>query len=476
MGERRERRESVEKKPNIVFFLIDDMGWRDLSCTGSAFYETPNIDRIAAEGMRFTDAYATCPVCSPSRASMMTGKVPARVGITDYIGGNAKGRLIGAPYRYELPHTEATVATALRDAGYQTWHVGKWHLGGPEHYPDTHGFDVNIGGCMWGHPKDGYFSPWGIGTIEDGPKGEYLTDRLTTEAVKLISERDKGKPFYLNFWHYAVHIPIQTPGEHLEKYRRKAERMGLDKIDALVEGEHFPSLSKRHMRVTRRTVQSDIHYADMVENLDDNIGRVLAALEREGILDDTLIVFTSDNGGLSSAETSPTCNLPLSEGKGWMYEGGVREPLLIRWKGRVPERSVCRTPVTTCDFYPTFLEAAGAPSMPEQHVDGVSLCPLFDGRDLEDRALYWHYPHYGNQGGTPGSSIREGQWKLIEFFEDGRLLLFNLAEDEGETRDVSNGNQAIVTQLHGKLKSWRAEVGAKIPEVNPDYRPPENEA
>ncbi|MHB1484718.1 MAG: sulfatase [Saccharofermentanales bacterium] len=462
------------KQPNILFILIDDMGWRDLGCYGSTFYETPNIDKLAAEGMIFTNAYASCPVCSPTRASIMSGKYPATVGVTNYISSThpSKGRLIDAPYIDHLPLSEKSIASALKESGYKTWHVGKWHLGSREYYPDKHGFDINIGGCSFGMPNFGYFSPYKIETLEEGPDGEYLTDRLTDEAIRLIESNDKTSPFFLNMCHYAVHIPIQAPSDLVDKYRQKAASLGLDKQKALEEGDYFPADHLRGRRITRRLFQSDEIYAAMIENLDYNIGRLLDSLEKTGQTENTIIIFTSDNGGLSTSEGSPTCNSPLSEGKGWMYEGGVREPLIVKWKGRVIPSSACDVPVTSPDFYPTFLDAAGHELIPEQHKDGISMIPLLDGgKYLERDALYWHFPHYGNQGGTPGSSIRMGDYKLIEFFENGNVELYNLVDDIEEKHDLSASLPEITEKLKNKLYEWRSETDAKIPVKNIDYIP-----
>jgi len=456
-------------QPNIIFILIDDMGWRDVGCYGSSFYETPNLDRLASEGMRFTDAYAACPVCSPTRASILTGKYPARVGVTDYIGGKSRGKLIGAPYIDHLPLEEKSLARALKDGGYRTWHVGKWHLGKEPFWPEKHGFDVNVGGCAWGMPGQGYFSPWGIPTLKEGPEGEYLTDRLTDEAIKLI-ERNDGTPFYLNLDYYSVHIPIQAKEAYIEKYREKAKSLGLDWVKTFEEGEFFPSERKKDQQVVRRLLQSDAVYAAMVEILDENIGRLLQAVEQSGQADNTVVFFTSDNGGLATAESSPTCNAPLSEGKGWMYEGGTREPLIVKWPGMAQPGSVCRTPVTSPDFYPTVLEMAGLPLLPEQHVDGLSAVPLLRGEKAPEReAIYWHYPHYGNQGGTPGGSLRAGDYKLIEFFEDDRLELYNLADDIEEEHDLAPDEPERVKHLHRLLVDWRERVEAVLPSPNPDY-------
>jgi arylsulfatase A-like enzyme len=459
---------SSRRPPNILFILIDDLGQRDLGVYGSTFYETPVLDRLAREGMRFTDAYAACPVCSPTRASILTGQYPARVGITNFIGGNAWGRLIGAPYLTALPTSHVTVAQALREAGYRTWHVGKWHLGPPGHWPEDVGFERNIGGCDWGHPKKGYFSPYGIATLPDGPEGEYLTDRLTDEAIALIRAH-RDEPFFLHLSHYAVHTPIQAPAPLVAKYEDKARRLGLDRLPAVQEGEPFPCLHKKDQRVQRRRIQSHPVYAAMMENLDTNIGRVLDALDACGLAQDTLVVFTSDNGGLATAEGSPTCNAPLHEGKGWAYEGGVREPLIARWPGRIASGVCCPVPVTSTDFYPTVLDAVGAPARPEQHRDGVSLLPLLEGRGAPDRdAIFWHYPHYSNQGDTPCCALRMGDWKAIEHFEDGRIELYNLREDIAEQHDRSADEPERVRTMRHRLAAWRETVAARIPEVNPD--------
>lgn len=461
------------RRPNIVLILMDDMGWRDLSSYGSTFYETPVLDRLAAGGMRFTDAYAACPVCSPTRASLLSGKYPATVGLTNYIGGHNKGRLLDAPYTRYLPLEEKSLATALRDGGYHTWHVGKWHLGEEAHYPEKHGFDVNIGGCGFGWPAGGYFGPWEMPALGDGPKGEYLTDRLTDEAIRLIHAKADDRPFFLNLWHYAVHTPIQAPEALVEKYRAKAQRLGLDQQNPLEEGEFFPCEHKRDKRVQRRRFQSHPAYAAMMENVDTNIGRLLQALAEAGQAENTVVIFTSDNGGLATAEGSPTCNSPLHEGKGWMYEGGTRVPLIVHAPGVTAPGGLCQEPVTSPDFYPTVLALAGLPPQPRQHADGVDFSPLLRGATaLEREAIYWHYPHYGNQGGTPGSSVRVGDYKLIEFYEGGRLELYHLREDPGEEHDLAAAQPERTRRMHALLADWRARVEAKIPPPNPDYIAP----
>lgn len=455
-------------QPNILFILIDDLGWRDLACYGSTFYETPVLDKLARDGMLFTNAYATCPVCSPTRASILSGKYPARVGVTQWIGGHAEGKLKDVPYLHYLPLEEKSLATALQEGGYQTWHVGKWHLGDEEFYPDQHGFDINIGGCHSGQPPNGYFSPYLIPTLKDGPPDEYLTDRLTDEAIALIRNRG-DKPFFMQLAHYAVHTPIQAPQKLVNKFRAKAQAMHLDKAQAIVPGEPFPCLHKSHLNVERRIIQSDPTYAAMIENLDTNIGRVLDTLEKEKIAGNTIVVFTSDNGGLSTTEGSPTCNFPLSEGKGWNYEGGTRVCQIVRWPGTVKPGSQCHENVQSCDFYPTFLEAAQLPLSPEQHCDGTSLIPLLQGNPSLDReAIFWHYPHYGNQGDTPAASILAGGWKLIQHFEDGRLELFNLTEDISEKHDRKETEPQRTKELLSRLRDWQKEIEAKIPEPNPD--------
>jgi arylsulfatase A-like enzyme len=459
-------------QPNILFILIDDLGWRDLGCYGSTFYETPRLDRLAREGMMFHNAYAASPVCSPTRASILSGKYPARVGVTQWIGGHLDGSLKDVPYVHELPLEEQSLATSLREGGYQTWHVGKWHLGQEAFYPQHHGFDVNIGGSHRGSPWHGYVSPYQLPGLAEGPDGEYLTDRLTDDAIGLIRTRDRERPFYLNLCHYAVHTPIEAPGELIAKYRAKAKRLRLDEKDPFVEGETFPFVGNAGRRVTRRVLQSDPVYAAMLENLDANLGRVLDVLAEEGIAGNTVVVFTSDNGGLATAEGSPTCNHPLSEGKGWSYEGGTRVCQILRWPGHIPPGSHCDENVTSPDFYPTLLEAAGLPARPRQHCDGMSLGPLWSGDGGLDReAIYFHYPHYSNQGGTPSAAVVQGAWKLIRFFEGNRQELYHLADDISETVDLAPTHAGRVEAMGRLLDAWIAEVSAAIPEPNPNTTP-----
>jgi len=461
---------SFTMKPNIILILVDDLGWSDLGCYGSSFYETPSIDRLCASGMRFSDAYAAAPVCSPTRASLLSGRYPAGVGVTDWIDWGVgvhplRGKLIDAPYVDHLPLADTGLAQLLKAAGYQTWHVGKWHLGAAPYDPLGHGFDVNIAGNAWGLPANGYWSPWGLQNLEDGIGGEYLTDRLTDEAVRLIGASD-GRPFFLNLWHYAVHTPIQAKPDTIGKYEAKAAGLGLDRQPAFADGAPFPTEHKRHLRIRRRLQQSDAGYAAMIEHLDQSVGRVLDAVAAIGQAERTLVVFSSDNGGLATAEGSPTSNLPLREGKGWIYEGGIRVPLIAAWPGAIAPMSVCSHPVTSPDLYATLVDAAGI----QAHSDGQSLLPLLRGGEAPDRdAIYWHYPHYGNQGGTPASAIRAGDYKLIEFWEDRKLELYNLRNDIGETHDLAALYPTMVDRLHRRLDRWRAAVQAKVPQPNPYF-------
>ncbi len=453
--------------PNLIVILVDDLGWTDLSCYGSDFYETPHLDALATGGARFTQAYAAAPVCSPSRAALLTGRWPARVGVTNFIGGHAVGRLADVPYFHALPSNEYSLARALADGGYATWHVGKWHLGERLTSPEAHGFEVNLGGCGLGHPPT-YFSPYGIPTLTDGPDGEYLTDRLTDEAVRLITEHDRQRPFFLNLWHYTVHTPIEAPRSLIEKYRSKAKRLGLD-TEAIEDGEPMPPWHLDGVHVRRRTRHSDPGYAAMIETLDNSVGAIVGALRRTGQLDQTMIVFTSDNGGLATAEGSPTCNAPLAEGKGWMADGGLRVPLIISGPGVDPVETNALT--TTPDLYPTLLGLADVDLPGWQRIDGIDILAAAYGDEFDRGAIYWHYPHYSNQGGTPGAAIREGRWKLIRWFEDGREALYDLGTDLGERTDLVTVEPDLARDLSDRLDTWLHEVGALVPAPNPAPAP-----
>jgi len=467
-------------QPNVIFILIDDMGWKDLTCMGSDFYETPNIDKIASEGMKFSDAYAACPVCSPTRASIMSGKYPARLGLTNFIGGPRhsqegaeKGRILGAPYIPYLPTSEKSLASSLKEGGYKTWHLGKWHLGPEQYWPEHHGFDINIGGCHAGHPPapNNYFSPWSIPTLTAKKGDDYLTDRLGDEAAGLILEHDNDKPFFMNMCFYQVHTPLMAKEDKIKKYEEKAKNLGLDKQQAIVEGDFFPAEHTKNNRLQRRIIQSHPVYAAMIEHLDENVGKILDALDKKGIAENTLIFFTSDNGGLSTSEGSPTCNAPLSEGKGWMYDGGTREPLLIRWPKVIKAGTTSDAMITSPDFYPTILEACGLHLNKAQHIDGRSFYEVFgeSPKNYKRNSIFWHFPHYGNQGGEAGCSIRKENWKLIEFFELG-LELYNLDEDIGEKNNLVNQFPEKVEELKKELDAWKSEVNAIIPKANPDFK------
>jgi arylsulfatase A-like enzyme len=446
--------------PNVIFILADDLGWRDLGCYGSSFYETPNIDQLAASGIRYTNAYAAACVCSPSRASIMTGKYPARLGITDWLPGrpdNARQKLRRPALPDHLSLSELTIGEAFKAAGYVTGFVGKWHLGGEGFLPQDQGFDVSVAADHRGAPSS-YFSPYKIPSLPDGPAGEYLTDRLTDEAIKFI-EQAKSRPFFLFLSHYAVHNPQQAKKALVEKYSAKLSGLPVPAgPEFRPEGDNLV-----------RQIQNQPVYAAMVESLDQSVGRVMKHLQESGLEQNTIIVFTSDNGGVSTAEGHPTSNVPLRAGKGWNYEGGVREPLIIRWPSRAAAGRVSEKIVIGTDFYPTLLEAAGLPSHPEQHLDGVNILGSLSSHGAESRSLFWHYPHYSNQGGKPSSAIRNGDLKLVEWLEDGRVELFNLKDDPEETRDLSKKAPAEAARLLASLHDWRQRVGARLPTPNPDY-------
>jgi arylsulfatase A-like enzyme len=455
----------ADAPPNFIVLVADDLGATDLGCLGSTFYETPHLDKLAATGMKFTNAYSTCPVCSPSRSSIMTGRYPARTRITDFISGSntpekwtRNTRLLPAPYLNRLRLQERTVAEALRDAGYETFFAGKWHLGGRGYLPTEQGFNTNQGGTNAGSPKS-YFSPYQNPYLKDGERGEELSMRLAEEAGRFI-EANKDRPFFVCLPFYAVHVPLQASPELLQKYEAKAARLNLTE----------PQWGKERGKKVR-LVQNHPTYASMIETMDAAVGALLQQLEALSLTENTVVVFTADNGGLATAEGSPTSNLPLRTGKGWLYEGGIRVPTIVRWPGVTAEASTCATPITGCDYFPTFLDAAGRPLEPDRHIDGVSIAPLLRGEMIAGRPLYWHYPHYGNQGGMPGGAIRDGRWKLLEWYEDGSLELYDLANDPGETNDLAKQNADIVERLHQRLSDWRRTVGARMPTPNPNYNP-----
>ncbi len=452
-------------KPNVVFILADDLGWRDLSVEGSTFYESPNIDKIAQSGVRFTRGYAACQVCSPSRAAIMTGKTPARLDITDWIGA-AEGegwkrntKLLPARYQRNLPHGDVSMAEAFREAGYCTFFAGKWHLGGEGSFPEDHGFEVNIGGHHRGSPPGGFFSPYKNPKMEDGPPGEYLPVRLGRETAKFIDEH-ASEPFFAYLAFYNVHAPIQTTRELWQKYQKKA-------AETIPEPEHRFIIDRTS---PVRQIQDHPVYAGMVEGMDQGVGHVLEALERNGLSQNTIVCFTSDNGGVSAGDGKATSNLPLRGGKGRQWEGGIREPFYISWPGKI-QPATTDTPAIGMDFYPTLLELAGLPLRPNQHVDGVSLAPVLGGKTIAERPLFWHYPHYGNQGGEPSAIVRDGDWKLIHYYEDDRDELYHLSEDIGEQTDLAAAQPERAQALRAKLDAWLNSVDAKMPWENPKFNP-----
>ena len=397
------------RKPlNFVFLLVDDFGWADIAANNPhTFYETPNIDRLAGSGMNFKNGYAANPVCSPTRFSIMTGKYPSRFDATNFFSGRRSGRLKPAPLNDWMPLEEVTLAEALKECGYKTAFLGKWHLGKDEKYwPENQGFDQNIGGGAVGSPRGGYFAPFENPRLKEYPKGSHLPKVLTDESLKILDQY-KSDPFLLYLAFYSVHTPLQGREDLVAKYKAKREKLLADgRAEFGPEEQVWPVDRKREVRIR----QCHAVYAAMIEAMDEQIGRVLDKLEDLGIADNTAVILMSDNGGLSTSEGSPTSNLPLRGGKGWLYEGGIREPFLIRWPGVTEPGSCCETPVISTDFYPTMLDMAGMPFKRKQHLDGMSLVPLLRGGHSLDRdALYWHYPHYSNQGGFPGGGDQAGR-------------------------------------------------------------------
>ena len=444
---------------NVVFILVDDLGWMDIGANNpDGFYDTPHIDRLAASGVNFTSGYAANPVCSPTRYSLLTGRYPSRADVTNWFSGRRSSRFRGAAFNDAMPLGELTLAEALGAQGYATLFAGKWHLGDdPTHWPEHQGFDVNIGGWSRGSPMGGYFAPFENPRLDPAPDGAHLPEVLTTRALDaLASVRDQ--PFLLYLSYYSVHTPLQGRPDLVAKYEARRDALP-DAPDFGPEEQCWLDAGERRVRIR----QSHPVYAAMVEALDDQVGRVLDALDAWGLAESTAVFFTGDNGGLSTSEGSPTSNLPLRGGKGWVYEGGIREPFLVRWPGVTAPGSRCDVPVITTDVYPTILDMAGLPPRPEQHLDGVSLAPLLRGGDTLDRPrLFWHYPHYGNQGGFPGGAVREGPWKLVERYEDGRVHLYHLGDDIGERTDLSARHPDRVAGLRAHLHTWYRDVDAKF--------------
>ena len=445
---------AASERPNVVFILVDDLGWSDVGCYGSDFFETPRIDAFAEKGIKFANAYAAAPVCSPTRAAIMTGKHPARLDMTIWhegaVGGGPRNRrLRDAPAVANLPHDELTMAEVFRSAGYFTAHVGKWHLGTAAYYPETQGYDLNIGGTFWGAPTTFFFpfaGPWSrnnpefryVPGLAPGQPGDYLPDRLTDKAIEII-DSNAGSPFFLSLWFHTVHSPIEAPDELIRKYEAKEPGR----------------------------IHKDATYAAMVERMDHNVGRVLDKLEETGLLSETIVVITSDNGGVDFDQRGivPTSNYPLRSGKGTLYEGGTRVPLLIHWPRKpLGERAQM---VRSEDFLPTFAEFlhdSGLSSERTHPEDGESLMSVLDNPDarLERRAMFWHFPHYYPRM-TPASSVRRENWKLIHYYEDDRLELFDLASDPAEQNNLVSGRKQLASDLKRQLDAWRQDVGANEP-------------
>lgn len=443
-------------QPNIVMIVADDLGAMDLGCYGSTFHKTPNLDRMAREGLQFTQAYAAAPVCSPTRVALMTGQHPARIGLTDWLPGrpNRPDQPLNRPeIPMQLPLEHVTLAEMLKPLGYATIHIGKWHLGGEGFSPLEQGFDVNIAGDLTGTPLS-YFAPFKnkanrfMPSLEQAKEGEYLTDRLTDEALRQIETQSSAKkPFFLYMPHYAVHTPMRAKDELTKNFN-----------SAGIPGGR----------------QRNPIYAAMLQSLDESVGRVLAKLDEKGLSDNTWVIFTSDNGGLATTEgpnTPATSNAPLREGKGWLYEGGLRVPLIVKGPGLKAKGAKSAEPVISMDLMPTLADLATGAKLPETQ-DGKSMKPILEssGKPVRD-ALFWHYPHYANQGGRPGGVVRKGDLKLIEFYENGRRELFNVANDTGESNNLAESRPEIVKELAGLLAAWRESVGAKMPSKNNQYLP-----
>lgn len=452
-----------ELPTNVVLIIIDDLGWTDTGVYGSSFYETPNIDALAASGARFTQFYTASPVCSPTRASLMTGRHPARLDLTNWIGGEQNGPLIQADYVRQLPHAEVTIGEAFRDHGFATGYIGKWHLGGEGFLPDTQGFDFTFAVNEAGQPGS-YFPPyenpdWPITDVPDlagDPQDSYLTDRLTDVALQFI-ETNRDRPFFLVLSHYAVHTPLQAPFEAVQRYELKAGNLGPDDDENYEsEGESSTKLRQDHPT-----------YAAMVESTDVSVGRILSMLSHLELDQRTVVVFVSDNGGLSTLArrgfNQATANVPLRAGKGWLYDGGIRVPLIIRWPGRIKAGTMVDRPAMSMDLFPTLLEAAGLPTRPDQHLDGTSLTGAMTAGTGTRDALFWHFPHYHGSGNRPGGAVRVGDLKLVEWFENGSVELYDLSGDISERRDLSVERPADTARLLGALRAWRQEVGANMP-------------
>ena len=456
---------SKNKSPNIIFILVDDLGWKDLGYSGSTFYETPNIDKLRNESYEFSSAYAASSVCSPTRASIMTGKHPARVNITDWIpGDNPLDRpFLGPKDLHQLPLEEVTIAEKLKNYGYTTFYSGKWHLGSKGYYPEQNGFDINIGGFEKGSPPGGYYTPYKNPKLSDGPEGEYLTDRLTSESIKFIENNKKDNPFALFLAFYTVHTPIQANKKHVSYFKNKLNKLDDNIARTRQEGKAITLLN-----------QVNPDYASMVYALDENIGRLIKSLKENNYYDDALIIFTSDNGGLSTLRrVAPTSVSPLRAGKGWLYEGGIRIPQLIK----MPENNKnikIYEPTVSYDLFPTILEFAGIENT-NQEIDGISLIPhLKTGKELNRKDIFWHFPHYHTSQWKPGAAIRQGDWKLVEHYESNKIELFNLKNDVGESKNLNLIYPEKTESLLKRLHELQKKTNANSVKINSNYNSPSN--
>jgi len=447
------------EKPNLLFILVDDLGWTDVSYNKSDYYETIHIDNLSETSMLFDNAYAASSVCSPTRASIMTGKHPARVNITDWIPGlDPKNKpLLGPVDRNELPLEETTIAEVLRDNNYSTFYSGKWHLGSEGHYPEDQGFDVNIGGFEKGSPMGGYYSPYKNPRLSDGPEGEYLTDRLTLETIELIRNRDTKKPFAAFLSFYNVHTPIQENKEFIDYYVEKLKSYENTSPETVKEGDAITLLNQRNAK-----------YASMVHATDYNVGRIINFLKDNNLYENTLIVFTSDNGGLSTLRrVAPTSVYPLRAGKGWLYEGGIRIPQLIKLPKQI-NKEIISEPVVSYDLFPTIVNVLNL-NHSVSDIDGVDLTNLFVKKEIERDFIFWHFPHYHGSLWKPGSALRNNDWKLVELHEENKVELYNLKDDISETVDVSNRFPEITSRLVNKLNEIKIDLGANKATINENY-------
>jgi arylsulfatase A-like enzyme len=447
-------------KPNLLFIIVDDLGWTDVSYNGSDYYETHNIDALSLNSMLFYNAYSASPVCSPTRASIMTGKHHARINITDWIPGlDPRNKPILGPLdRNELPLEELTIAEVLKKDGYRTFYSGKWHLGSIGYYPEDQGFDINKGGFEKGSPMGGYYSPYKNPKLSDGPKGEYLTDRLTQETIDFIENRDKSKPFAAFLSFYNVHTPIQENKEFYDYYVEKLN--GYDDKDPLTkkEGDAITRLNQRNAK-----------YASMVHATDNNVGKIIKYLKKNELYDNTLIVFTSDNGGLTTQNRiAPTSVYPLRAGKGWLYEGGIKIPQLIKLPKQI-FREIIYEPVVSYDLFPTILNTLDI-SYNIDNIDGKDLNNLFLKKEFKRDYIFWHFPHYHGSLWKPGSAIRNNQWKLVKFYEENTEELYNLYDDFSESNNLAEVYPEIVNKLSKKMDEIKMELNANKTSVNNNYK------